>query len=162
METFQYEGWSFDFDKDSTRKYYATYSNDCTCASCRNFHKNIKEMPSDVKDFLERFGIDIDKPIEQMSSIVIKEDNLVEQEVSYCVKGTASSVEGYEIDIGNVQIVIHNKKRGMPNHEMTEPYFAFILFNMLFHWTVDDDINECYPERKRFIQKLKSLFFHKK
>ncbi|MEN6490024.1 MAG: hypothetical protein ABFD66_14295, partial [Smithella sp.] len=98
MESLQYQGWNFEFDKDATREYYATHHEECTCASCRNFHLSIKEMSLDVREFLEGFGIDVNNPIEQMSVIALKEDNLVEQEVIYCVKGTASSDEGYEID----------------------------------------------------------------
>jgi hypothetical protein len=50
----------------------------------------------------------------------------------------------------------------MPNHEMDEPYFGLALFNMFFHWTVDDDINECYPEHRTILQKLRTFLFRTK
>jgi hypothetical protein len=102
MESLQYQGWNFEIDKKATQEYYDSHFDKCTCATCRNFHKNINEMPLGVKEFLEELGIDIDNPIEQMSVIAFKDKKLVEQEVIYCVKGTATSNEGYEIDIGNV------------------------------------------------------------
>lgn len=156
MESLQHQGWNFEFDRAATHEYYASHHDECTCASCRNFHKNIYEMPLDVRAFLEGFGIDVNNPIEQMSLIALKEDNLVEQEVVYCVKGIASSDNGYEIDIGPVQISFL-KKEHMPNHKMEEPYFGFTLYNMFFHWAVDDDINECYPERQSLLQKIKAF-----
>ncbi len=63
---------------------------------------------------------------------MLKKDNLVEQEVIYCVKGTVSVDEGYEIDIGPVKICFL-KKEHIPNHEMEEPYLGFALYNMFFH-----------------------------
>lgn len=114
-------------------------------------------MPLEVKRFLEKFGIDINNPIEQMTAIALKEENLVEQEVQYCVKGIATSNDGYEIDIGSVQISLLNKNK-MANHEMEEPYFGLVIYNMFFHWTVDDDINECYPEQLSVLERLKSYF----
>ncbi|HOG00402.1 MAG TPA: hypothetical protein PK438_08410 [Clostridia bacterium] len=156
MESLQYQGWSFEFDKAATRGYYASHRDECTCASCRNFHKTIEEMPPDVKRFLEGFGIDIDHPIEQMSVIALKKENLVEQQVQYCVKGTAISEEGHEIGIGPVQIAPLNKN-AMANHEMEEPYFGFALYNMYFHWTVEDDIDEVYPEQRSLMQKIKAF-----
>lgn len=162
MESMQYQGWIFNFDKDATREYYAKHRYECSGAPCRNFHQNLFEMPSEVRRFLEGFGVDIDNPIEQMSTTAFKEDNLVEQEVMYCVKGTASSEEGYEIDIGNVQISIVKDRSVMPNHEMPEPYFGLILYNLFFHWTVDDDIDDWYPESNKLLRKNKTFLFRKK
>lgn len=161
MEFLQYQGWNFEIDKEATRDYYASHRDECICATCRNFHKNINEMPLEVKNFLEGFGIDIDNPIEQMSIIAFKDQNLVEQQVEYCVKGTATTKDGYEIDIGSVQIVLQ-KKEHMANHEMKEPYFGLALNNMFFHWTVDYDINEAYPERQSILEKIKSFLFRRK
>ncbi len=53
MESIKYQGWDFTFDKASTREYYTSHRDNCTCASCRNFHKNINEMPLDVRAFLK-------------------------------------------------------------------------------------------------------------
>lgn len=163
METLQYRDWNFEYDKEATREYYTAHRDECPCAPCRNFHKNIKEMPAEVKTFLENFGVDIDRPIEQMWAIAYKEDNLVEQVAYYCVKGKAFSEEGYEIDIGSVQIVVHLNEIGIPNHKMEEPCFVVSLHNMFFHWIVEDDINESYPDypvKKGFLQKF-ILFFRK-
>jgi hypothetical protein len=67
MESLQCQGWNFKFDKAATQEYYASHKDECTCASCCNFYKNINEMPLDVKEFLEGFGIDVDHPIGQIS-----------------------------------------------------------------------------------------------
>lgn len=39
---------------------------------------------------------------------------------------------------------------------------VLMLFNMYFHCTVEDDINECYPVQQGIIQKLKAFFFRTK
>jgi len=167
MEHVEFQGWTFEFNKEVTTEYYANLHYDCSCASCRNFHKNIHEMPLDVKEFLENFGIDINNPIEKKSVIAIKDENKVEHEVCYCVKGIPKSMEGYEIDIGPVQIVIYDHKnmKGIPHIKMQNPYFVFVIYNMYFPWTVDEDIDEIYPEhqiRKKFLQKILMKIFRSK
>lgn len=51
MENFEYQGWTFEYNKGATTEYYANHHDDCSCASCRNFHKNIHEMPHAQNDY---------------------------------------------------------------------------------------------------------------
>jgi hypothetical protein len=50
----------------------------------------------------------------------------------------------------------------MANHEMEGPYFGFAVYNMYFHWTVEDNIDEVYPERRSIFQKIKAFMFRTK
>lgn len=65
-------GWEFYYDKDVTENYYKNYNDLCQCSSCRNFYKNVELIPEDVRMFMEQFGIDISKPIEQESIVANK------------------------------------------------------------------------------------------
>lgn len=158
-------GYNFDFDKELTRNYYDNYDGLCSCATCQNFYANMHSFPLELRDFLEQFGIDISKPIEQWSTAADTELNIVNNIVYYAVNGTAKSNDGYEIDIGTVQIVVMPPNpddvihcpENSPNAEFLEPYFVFEIHNLWLPWIVEDDINTCYPERKTFRQRLKSL-----
>ncbi|MGM9937057.1 MAG: hypothetical protein ACI38A_06905, partial [Candidatus Ornithomonoglobus sp.] len=52
------------FDRERNHKFYETYEDLCSCSSCRNFYKAIYDCSSELKNFLEQFGIIPDKPIE--------------------------------------------------------------------------------------------------
>lgn len=156
MTNIKYGDWNFDVDVESTAQYYKDYNDLCDCAMCRNFYLNVPKIPTDIKAFLEQFGIDVGKPIEQWSVTADKQEKIVDNVLYYAVNGTAESLEGYEIDFGPINIVVQAPKpddvvkcpEHSPNTEIAEPYFVFELFNVWTPWLVGDDINECYPEPK--------------
>lgn len=82
-------GWNFCFNKEITESYYKDYDDLCDCAMCRNFYNNAALINNDVRCFLEQFGIDVAKPIEQESIIADKSNNTVENAVYYVVNGSA-------------------------------------------------------------------------
>ncbi|QUH25355.1 hypothetical protein [Serpentinicella alkaliphila] len=44
-----------------------------------------------------------------------------------------------------------------PNTEIEEPYFVLQIHNLWLPWIAEDDINECYPKRRTFRERIKSL-----
>lgn len=149
MERLERQGWSFLFDKAATEEYYRTHPDTCMCAPCRNFRGNCSKIPEELKCFLENFGIAVQNPIEQWSVDAIQEEQRAEHVIYYCVKGTAQSQEGYEIDIGSMQIcILKQEDAGVPNHEMEDPCFVLVIYNLWLDWTLQDNIYEIYPLRK--------------
>ncbi|MDD2361690.1 MAG: DMP19 family protein [Oscillospiraceae bacterium] len=156
MVDIKYSGWNFNVDVESTMEYYKNYDGLCDCAMCRNFYLNAPNLPSDVKNFLEQFGIDVGKPIEQWSVIADKQEKIVENALYYAVNGTAESLDGYEIDFGAINVVVQAPKpddvvkcpENSPNTEISEPYFILEVYNVWTPWLVEDDINACYPDPK--------------
>lgn len=154
-------GWDFDADIVETSD---SYKKDmfCDCAYCKNFRATADLLTDEIKIFLIQFGIDIYKPIEAWSTNANKNKNLVEYVLYYAVNGTATSKEGFEIDFDNINIVVQ-KADNSPTTNMNEPYFVFELFNVWLPWVVDDDINECYPDKKiSFLKRLLKIFKYKK
>lgn len=136
-------GWEFCFDKNKTLKYYENYTDLCQCESCKNFYKNVKLISNDIRDFVEQFGIDISKPIEQESIIADKSNNMVDNTVYYAVNGKANSLDNCEIHIGkSVVEIISNEMT--PNTDISEPYFVFAVHDIWLPWTIDYDINDIY------------------
>lgn len=136
-------GWKFCFDKNKTVKYYKDYSDLCQCESCKNFYKNAKLIPNDIKNFVEQFGADITKPIEQESVIADKAKNIVENTVYYAVYGKATSLDNHEIPIGESVIEIVPKEKS-PNTDISEPYFVIAVRDIWLPWTIDYDIDDVY------------------
>ena len=68
MAEIRHDDWSFIVDIESTAQYYKDYDGLCSCAMCRNFYLNAQNLQHNIKDFLEQFGIDVAKPIEQWST----------------------------------------------------------------------------------------------
>lgn len=168
-------GWDFDVDIEKTRSYYERLDGLCDCAMCRNFYSNQQLILKELREFLEQFGIDVAKPIEQWSTIADKGNNIVDNTLYYPVKGYAKSTDGFEIDIGAVQIVVQEPRlddvvhcpENAINIEVTEPYFIFLVYNLWLPWVVEDNINDSYPESKNIWQRLKILlnkakFYNKK
>lgn len=57
--------WEFDIDKDRTVEHSSFASRDhCTCGYCENYYQAIDETYPHLREFLARFGADIDGPVE--------------------------------------------------------------------------------------------------
>lgn len=136
-------GWKFCFNKAATALYYENYTDLCQCASCRNFYKNTKYISADIRNFIEQFGADVAKPIEQESIIADKEQRIVENTLYYAVNGIAKSLNNSDIQIEQSSIRIIPKEAS-PNTDISEPYFVFAIYNIWLPWTVDDSMDESY------------------
>ena len=135
--------WKFYFDKNRTLDYYENYSDLCQCESCRNFYENVNFIPNEIKNFLKQFGIDIAKPIEQVSIIADKSKKMVENTVYYAVNGNASSLNNSEITLGQSVIEVVPKEKS-PNTNIAQPYFVFAVHDIWLPWTVDYNIDDVY------------------
>lgn len=137
------DGWKFYFDKNKTSEYYKTYTDLCQCESCQNFYKNVKFISDDIKNFVEQFGIDITKPIEQESIIADKLKKMVDNTVYYAVNGKVMSTNGLDITIGqSVVEIIPNEMS--PNTNISQPYFVFAVRDIWLPWTIDYSIDDIY------------------
>ena len=136
-------GWKFSFDKNITQNYYENYSDLCKCESCQNFYKNINAVSDVIRNFIEQFGIDINKPIELESIIADKSKDIVEYTVYYAVNGNATSLISNDILFGEsiVQIIPDEIS---PNTYISKPYFVFAISNLWLPWTTDYNINDIY------------------
>jgi len=136
-------GWKFSFDKNITQNYYENDSDLCKCESCQNFYKNINAVSDDIRNFIEQFGIDINKPIELESIIADKSKDVVEYTVYYAVNGNAISSTGTDILLGEsiVQIIPNEIS---PNTDIPKPYFVFAISNLWLPWTVEYNIDDIY------------------
>lgn len=136
-------GWEFCFDKDKTLEYYKSYTDLCQCEYCQNYYQNIDYIPSNVRSFLEQFGIDIAKPIEQVPVMVNKLEKTVDNILYFVVVGKAISTNNNDdIDLGPINIEIVPDELS-PNTDITKPYFVLAVQDIWLPWTINckpDDI----------------------
>lgn len=64
------EGKKFDLDIEKTKKYYTTHSL-CNCVGCRNFYMQSKQKFPLLNIFLEKFGVDISKPMKLFGEMLL-------------------------------------------------------------------------------------------
>lgn len=162
MSIINSKGWRFSFDKQATKQYYEELNDLCQCDMCRNFYLNVDKIPVDLRIFLEQFGIDVAKPIEQWSLTANKENRRVDNTIYYAVNGYATSPDEDEIEIGAVTVFVESPKPDdvvkcpeyTPNTEIPEPYFILIISNLWLPWTINSDIDECYPDKKPLFRRI--------
>ena len=62
-----YKHWTFEVDIDSTKEWYSGIhlgeAQNCQCNSCRNILLQRDIIPPDIKQLLEKMGVDINKEI---------------------------------------------------------------------------------------------------
>lgn len=148
----------FCVDIVETKSYYASYSEICDCQKCRNYYQLIKSYSTSLNDFLDQFGIDIEKPIEIVCFEANNIDHTVEYIAYYSVNGSVDVGEG-EIEIGDVKVSVE-KPELSPNTEMTELYFILEISKLHLPWCITDDIDVVFPdiqERENISHKIKSL-----
>ena len=51
---------------EETRDFYKTYDDLCYCAYCRNYIKEVRKAYPDLAEYLNKSGVDIEKPFETM------------------------------------------------------------------------------------------------
>lgn len=137
MENIIQQNWNFYIDKEATNEYYKKNTQDyCDCIYCENYRKSVAEnIPEELKDFLNKFGIEIDNPEEIIC--LNSEDDTINYEVFYPVKGNATSDEEKNIKLEQAEcdIRVILLEQG-PNTQMTNPGFYFDILNICLPWTI--------------------------
>lgn len=147
------KGKEFEVDIEKNKEYYITHSL-CDCVGCRNFYIQANEKYPLLKDFLEKFGVDITKPDEIAWGDII-EDELDYLVVHYAVSGKILDTDKYEIDIADttfLSLVIENGY--VPNNRKTEDYFIISVYGILLPYILDEPFTakeEVKEVKKKFI-----------
>lgn len=134
-------GWEFCYDREVTEKYYENYNDLCQCAYCRNVYKNLGAMPENVRIFMEQFGIDLSKPIDQFATEADKQTNTVENFLYYAVHGEAKASVRQNIYIDDICIEIVPREHS-PYTDILEPFFVMQICAIWLPWTLEDSIDE--------------------
>ena len=127
----------FEVDIEKTKQYYQTHSL-CDCAGCRNYYAQVvKNLPC-CKDFLSKFGVDIERP-DEIGWVDLENNTISYLFVSYTVVGEIILQRKENIEIKENEkiynITIDNEY--IPN-EQKEKYFVITISNFFFPWKLKE------------------------
>lgn len=132
---------NINFDYDSTKEYRLKYESQCSCAYCRNYYKTFKKKYPKTSKLLEKYGLNVEFPIEIISLTYDRQNNEIEYEVYYPIKGTMDKDEIIlnleELEIRILKGSINNNL--CPNPKMEEPYLLIEISGVKLPWI----LNEC-------------------
>lgn len=137
MKNIIYHNWNFYIDKETTNEYYKKNIQDqCDCMYCQNYRKSVAEnIPEELKDFLNKFGIEIDNPEEIICLDV--EDDIINYEIFYPIKGSVvlDKENNIELEQAGCNIRVIPLEKG-PNTQMTNSGFYLDILNMCLPWII--------------------------
>lgn len=130
------------YDYDSTKEYRFKYEGQCDCAYCRNYYKTFKTNYPETSKFLERFGLDVEFPLEIMPLQYDKLNNVMEYISFYPIKGTLAKDE-IILNIEELELRIFkgkNSNNPCPNPKMEDPYLLVEVSGIKLPWVLDKNI----------------------
>ncbi len=112
-----------DVNLERTSAYYSQLSSNalCDCAYCRNYYSQVKAAYPEVAVYLQRLGVDLEKPFET-SPLEPENGYLTYCACQYLVFGSCE--EDYHDQIGDVEL---RKADAYPNTGISEPHFVLEL-----------------------------------
>ena len=131
----------FEVDIEKTKQYYQTHSL-CDCAGCRNYYAQVvKKLPC-CKDFLSKFGVDIERP-DEIGWIESENKTIYYLFVGYTVAGEIlrKTKECLDIKENEKSYNIKIDNEYIPN-EQKEKYFVITINNFYFPW----ELKERFPD----------------
>ncbi len=147
---------AIDFGK--TKEFYISYSEVCTCAVCENYIRGIEVEYPELKEKLEQFGIDIQKPHEVEGFAMPKKNAVDYYNVMYIVLGVWDDI--LECEISNLKI---RKAESHPRTGVVGEHFVIdVIGEMTIPWNLSEDIHVAYPETVNQKTTLIEKFFGRK
>ena len=125
-----------DMNVQQTKAYYDTFNDTelCTCVYCRNYYREVRNAYPSLAEYLQRIGVNIEKPLEAMF-LDPDEDGFIEYiTVQYVVMGNPSGFQ--KAVVSGVQIDIED------SHPMTgvqEEHFVIGVWPIRLKWTEQPD-----------------------
>lgn len=143
-----------DVDVEKTREYCRSLSL-CDCLTCRNFYAQAKNALPELKEYLGRFGVAIDRPDE-----IVCGDTGEKTEylcVSYTVCGKI--IEGDECELcvqsGGLELEVTISGSYIPN-EQHDDYFVVSVYGIVLPWVLEE--SPAQMEKKKYIRLLPRIF----
>ena len=119
---------------EATRDFYKTYDDICECAYCRNYIREVKKAYPDLVSFLDKIGVNIEKPFETMPGE--PENGRIEYfSVQYIVIGDKKDFS--KTKLGEVAIYL---AKSFPDPGIDCKYYVIELGPIILEWTIGEEI----------------------
>ena len=115
-----------------TRDFYEKYDDICNCAYCRNYIREIKKSYPNLDLYLDKIGVDIEKPFETMPGE--PESGFIEYfGVQYIVIGDKKNFSTRKF----VEVAIRLAK-SYPDPNLDGKYYVVELGPIKLEWTIGE------------------------
>ena len=119
---------------EKTRDFYKNYDDLCDCAYCRNYIREIKKSYPDLVAFLDKIGVDVEKPFETMPGE--PENNFIEYfGVQYLVIGDKKDFS--KSNLGEVTIDL---AKSFPDLGLDCNYYVIEVGPIKLKWTIEGEL----------------------
>ena len=119
---------------EKTREFYREFDYLCDCAYCKNFIKEIRKAYPELAEYLDRLGIDIEKPFETMPGE--PENDIIEYfGVQYIVIGDKKDFS--KTKLGEVAIDL---AKSYPEPNLDVKYYVIEVGPIKLEWTMGEEI----------------------
>lgn len=119
---------------EKTREFYKNFDDLCDCAYCTNYIREIKKSYEDLTSYLEKIGVDIEKPFETMPGE--SENGQVEYfAVQYIVIGDKKDF--LKTKLGEVVIDL---AKSHPDPNLDDKYYVIEVGPIKLEWTIGEEI----------------------
>lgn len=118
-------------DVKKTQDYYKQLAYDelCDCAYCQNYVRQIQREYPVIAEYLQKFGIDIEKPFETMPLEPTKDGYIEYIAAQYIVYGDHTGFEKTTVNSVNIDIADSH-----PSTRIEEPHFVIELYPIRLKW----------------------------
>ena len=136
-------GLTLSVDTQKTKEYYSGIEL-CDCQGCRNFYAQARDRFPGLTEWLEQFGVPIDRPDEIMYLDIAENVNYLC--VSYTVCGRIEGAQSAEIpltggEFPSVTVCSPDAPTGdIPNSQKGE-YFVIDVTEFSLPWVLDDPVS---------------------
>ena len=128
----------FEVDIEKTKQYYQTHSL-CDCAGCRNYFEQVSKKLPNCKEFLSKFGIDIERP-DEIGWISCENNTIRYLFVGYTVVGEIihKTKDSFKIKENEklYSIIVDNEY--IPN-EQKGKYFVITINDFSLPWELKEE-----------------------
>lgn len=119
---------------EKTRQFYKDYDDLCDCAYCKNYMKEVKIVYPNLDAYLDKLGIDIEKPWEILPGEVI--GGMVEYlGVQYILIGNKSDF--IKAKLGGIKIHL---AKSFPDPGLDCEYYVIEIHPIKLKWTIEGEI----------------------
>ena len=130
------EEWIFDIDMERTMSYSASEAAEhCDCAYCRNFYEGIDCYAPGLREFLVKFGVNIEAP-DVLYPYDIYDDMFYDGE--YVIFGNILQAGNDGITCGSVRIYPQEKT----THLHQGDHFAIFIEGLQMPWILDEPLSD--------------------
>ena len=118
---------------EKTKAFYEKINHDdlCSCAYCQNYIKEIRSSYPTLAEYLERLGVDIEKPFQTMPLEPDKTGYIEYLGSQYIVCGKRDAFEKTTINDVNVDIALSHPPTGLE-----EEHFVIEIYPIRLKWVI--------------------------